>query len=78
MAASELLLEELKTPPARDLAVSIARSAENLNRRIDELLELARSEIGQIGLELASVDPVTLLEEINILLSSIYNKSIFD
>ncbi|MFC2020625.1 CHASE4 domain-containing protein [Chloroflexota bacterium] len=64
LAASELMLEELQESPMRDLAMSINRSASNLNRRIDELLNLARGEIGQLKLNGAQVDAKKLLLEI--------------
>lgn len=65
LAASELLLEELEKAPLRGLAESIRRSASNLNRRIDELLDLARSEVGQLQLHYGSVDPIPLFQEIS-------------
>jgi len=61
LAASELLLEEVKEGPLRGLVQSIDRSASNLNRRIDELLDLARGEVGQLELNYESVDPLPLL-----------------
>ncbi|MEE8413812.1 MAG: ATP-binding protein, partial [Dehalococcoidales bacterium] len=64
LAASELLLEELTDPTLRQLAESIDRSALNLNRRIDELLDLARGEVGQLTLNLGPVDPLKLLIEV--------------
>jgi len=64
MAASELLLEEITEPPLRGLVESIDRSASNLNRRIDELLDLAKSEIDQLQLDFESIDPVPLLQEV--------------
>ncbi|MBI2329113.1 MAG: PAS domain S-box protein [Chloroflexi bacterium] len=64
LAASELLLEELKDKPLLSLVQSIDRSASNLNRRIDELLDLARGELDMLRIEPESVDPIQLLQEI--------------
>ena len=38
MASSELLVEELKQEPLLGLAKNVHRGAENMNRRVDELL----------------------------------------
>jgi signal transduction histidine kinase len=64
VAASELLLEELKEEPVLGLARSINKGAYNLNDRIDELLDLARGEVGMLSLTLKTVDPKQLLQEI--------------
>jgi len=59
-----LLLEEIKEEPALGLVRSINKGAYNLNQRIDELLNLARGEVGMLKLSPASVDPMQLLKEI--------------
>ncbi len=64
LAASELLLEELKEKPLLSLVQSIARSASNLNRRIDELLDLAKGELNMLRLDIESIDPTPLFQEI--------------
>jgi hypothetical protein len=64
LASSELLLEELKEGPLLDLAQNINQGAYNLNQRIDELLDLARGEIGMLRLERHSIDPRELLRRI--------------
>ena len=64
LAASELLLEEIKEAPLASLSQSIHRGASNLNKRIDELLDLARSEIGTLELNRQSIDPALLLQEV--------------
>ena len=64
LASSELLVEELKDEPLIGLAKNINRGASNLNRRIDELLDLARGEIGMLGLNPKPVDPMQLLQGI--------------
>jgi len=65
LAASELLLEEIKEKRLLGLVQSIGRSASNLNRRIDELLDLARGEMDMLELQRESVDPIQLLQEIS-------------
>lgn len=64
VTASELLLEELKEEPALSLVRSISKGAHNLNQRIDELLDLARGEVGMLKLNPGPVDPAPLLQEI--------------
>jgi signal transduction histidine kinase len=64
LASSELLMEELKAEPWQSLAKNINRGAVNLNRRIDELLDLARGEVGSLSLNLQEVDASTLLIDI--------------
>ncbi|MFC1860569.1 CHASE4 domain-containing protein, partial [Chloroflexota bacterium] len=64
MAASELMLEESKGKTERNLAQIIHRGALNLNRRIDELLDLARSEIGTLHLDLTPTDITQRLKDI--------------
>jgi len=64
VAASELLLEELQEEPVLGLARSINKGAYNLNQRIDELLDLARGEIGMLTLNPAPVNLKQLLKEI--------------
>ncbi len=64
LAAVELLLEEITDERLMRLVQSIDRSASNLNRRIDELLDLARGEIDMLHLNIESVEPILLLQEI--------------
>jgi PAS domain S-box-containing protein len=64
LASSELLATELKQEPYLSLAQNIHRGANNLNRRIDELLDLARVEIGMLQMSLTSVDASELLRSI--------------
>ena len=46
------------------MARNISRGANNLNRRIDELLDLARGDIGMLKLRCKWVDPLQLLREV--------------
>jgi PAS domain S-box-containing protein len=64
VTASELLSEEIKEGPARRLAESILQGAYNLNQRIDELLDLAKGEVGMLQLERRLMDPARLLRRI--------------
>jgi PAS domain S-box-containing protein len=64
LASSELLLEELEGGPLLDLAQNINHGACNLNLRIDELLDLARGEIGMLRLCAEAVDPKPVLQKI--------------
>ena len=64
LAAAELLLEEIHEAPLDNLVKSISRSAANLNRRIDELLDLARSEVAMLSVNPEPVDAAILLREV--------------
>jgi len=64
MASSEILMSGLKEEPWVSLAKNIYHGGENLNKRIDELLDLARGEIGMLKLELSLFSPVELFNEI--------------
>ena len=63
LASSDLLASEVKDPSLQSLAASISRSAANLNSRVDELLDLARGEIGMLELNLEEVEVSQLLRE---------------
>jgi signal transduction histidine kinase len=65
LASSELLLEEIKEGgPLWELAQNISLGAYNLNQRIDELLDLARGEVGMLHLNPEPVDSGQLLRSI--------------
>lgn len=64
MASSELLLQKLNDEPLHGLAQNINQGANNLNRRIDELLDLARGEIGTLRLNPEPMNPRQLLKRI--------------
>ncbi|MHC4277899.1 MAG: PAS domain-containing sensor histidine kinase [Planctomycetota bacterium] len=63
-AASELLIAECREDPWLSLVEKINRGTLNLNRRIDELLDLAKGEIGMLELKCRLVDPLQLLYEV--------------
>jgi signal transduction histidine kinase len=64
MASSELLVEELTEEPLLGLARNVHRGAENMNRRVDEMLDLARGEVGMLRVNINPVDPQRLLSEV--------------
>lgn len=64
VASSELLSDELKEEPLVSLARNVYSGAVNLNRRIDELLDLARGEIGMLKLNPQPVDTTKLFQEV--------------
>jgi len=64
LASSDLLLARLREGPLLSLAKNIGRSASDLNGRIDELLDLARGEVGMLQLKLEPVDLLQLVREI--------------
>ncbi len=62
--SSQLLASELKDETLLRVARNISRGAANLNSRIDELLDLARGEMGMLQLKLEQVDALQLLQEV--------------
>ena len=54
----------LSLEPLLRLATNISRGASNLNSRIDELLDLARGEMGMLKLKIEPVDVLALLREV--------------
>lgn len=63
LASSELLASELQQEPWLSLAKNIYRGASQLNDRIDELLDIARGEVGMLKLKLGAVAPLPLLND---------------
>ncbi len=64
MASSELLASELQEEPWASLARNIYRGASNLNRRVDELLDLAQVQVGILQFKPTAIEPQVLLREI--------------
>ena len=62
MSSSDLLVSGLKEEPWLSVAQNIQRGAINLNKRIGELLDLARGEIGMLRLNPKRVDVLKLLQ----------------
>ncbi len=61
LSSSELLYSELREEPWMSIAENIHRGAQNLSRRIDELLDLARVEIGTLQINREWFDPLPML-----------------
>jgi len=64
LSSSELLASELHEEPLLSVARNINRGASNLSNRIDELLDMARGEMGMLEVNPGSVDVVPLLRGI--------------
>jgi len=64
LISSQVLASELKEEPLLSLARNISRGASNLNSRIDELLDLAKGEIGMLQLKIEQLDALQLLREV--------------
>lgn len=64
LSSSELLVSELHEEPWTSVAANIHRGAANLSKRIDELLDLARVEIGRLQVNRIRVDVLQLFQEI--------------
>ncbi|UCC60080.1 MAG: PAS domain-containing sensor histidine kinase, partial [Dehalococcoidia bacterium] len=62
--SSQILCQELKDETFLRVAQNINRGAQNLNNRIDELLDLARGEVGMLQLRLEEVDVLEILKEV--------------
>lgn len=62
LSSSELLYSELREEPWMSIAENIHRGASNLSNRIDELLDLARVEIGILKLNREAMDALPLLK----------------
>lgn len=64
LSSSELLYSELREEPWMSIASNIWRGALNLSNRIDELLDLAKVEIGLLQLERTAFDALPLLRRV--------------
>ncbi|MBI4283087.1 MAG: HAMP domain-containing histidine kinase [Chloroflexi bacterium] len=64
LASSELLVSELREEPWLSIAKNIFSGASNLNKRVDELLDLARVEIGMLQVQPTLLDVQPLLQGI--------------
>jgi len=63
LASSDLLAAELREEPLQTLARNIWQGASNLDERIDELLDLAKGEVGVLQLKLEKVGLADLLRQ---------------
>jgi signal transduction histidine kinase len=64
LISSQALEAELKDELLLGLATNIRRGALNLNSRIDELLDMAKGEIGMLRLKAEPLDILQLLREV--------------
>jgi PAS domain S-box-containing protein len=64
LASTELLMEEKLSDTGRILVKNIQRGATSLNMRIDELLDLAMGEVGQIELIFKEVDLLAAIRSV--------------
>ncbi len=64
LSSSEMLTMGLQEEPWLSLANNIYRGACNLNERIDELLDIARGELGMLRVELEPLEPRQLLQDV--------------
>ncbi len=64
LASVDSLLSEIRDERLLSLARNISRGASNLNSRIDELMDLARGEVGILQLSAEHVDLLPLLREV--------------
>lgn len=64
LASSEILAAGKLGEPWQKLAMNIHRGASNLNGRINELLDVARGEVGLLEVKRAMMDPMQLLLQV--------------
>ncbi|MBE0481088.1 MAG: response regulator, partial [Dehalococcoidia bacterium] len=64
LASSDLLLARLQDEPSLGLARNINYAASNLNTRINELLDLVKSEVGILQLKLETMDSLQVLRDV--------------
>jgi signal transduction histidine kinase len=64
VAASEAIMAGMQEEPWKSLAVRVNRGAISLSDRIDELLDIAKGEIGILKLSCQSMEPKELLHEL--------------
>jgi len=64
IASSELLADELHDEQLLKITRGIQRGASTLNSRIDTMLDVARGELGTLGLKYKEVDVLALINQI--------------
>jgi PAS domain S-box-containing protein len=72
--SSELLVDELHQQPWNNVAQNIHRGASHLNNRIDELLDLARVEIGSLKLNPTLVNLTQLIGIITANMAALFDR----
>ena len=65
LSSSELLTEGIKEEPWLSLAKNIYRGATDMNDRLDDLLDMAKGEVGILKLNMEEIDPASLLRQIS-------------
>ena len=64
IGASEILNLELEHEPHKSYASSIFRGANQLSKRIDELVDVAKGEVGLLELNCKELDPLLLFQDV--------------
>ncbi|MDD5190249.1 MAG: PAS domain-containing sensor histidine kinase, partial [Dehalococcoidales bacterium] len=64
LASCDMLVDVYKERPASEVAENILRSANNLNRRVDELYDMAKGEIGILTLVKKETDIYKLVSQL--------------
>ncbi len=64
ISSSDMLTSELKDETHLSMANNIYKGALRLNSRIDEMLDLAKGEMGRLELSFSPVEPVPLLKNL--------------
>ena len=64
LSSSELLTEGIKEEPWLSLAKNIYRGATDMNDRLDDLLDMAKGEVGILRLNMEEIDPISLIQHI--------------
>lgn len=62
MSSSEILSEKISDKLLLGFINNISKSSSTLNNRVDELLDMAKSEIGVLNVSRKKISPVTLLQ----------------
>ncbi len=65
LGASDLLCNNLQEEPWSTLARQVYQGAVDIDKRIDELFTLTKSEVGKLRLNRTIVEPLTLLRDIS-------------
>jgi signal transduction histidine kinase len=65
LSSSELLTEGIKEEPWLSLAKNIYRGATDMNDRLDDLLDMAKGEVGILRLNMEEIDPISLIQHIS-------------
>ncbi|ACZ61266.1 PAS domain-containing sensor histidine kinase [Dehalococcoides mccartyi] len=65
LGASAILAKNFTEEPWHSVALNIENGAQNLNKRVDELLDVARGEIGILSIKPNWFDPLKLLNELS-------------